>query len=337
MNSTVAVLYDSNMVSYPAEDLRSGLAYANTKKLLKLIPLPQAKRVLIKPNFGLATLTRRYAWACNTHASVIQAIIDSLPASAEITVADSPLLAQNWRRITALSGADKLTVRPVDLRSEPRGYVAIDLTESRHNRTVRYHVSRAVLDAELVISVPKLKVHRKAGVSLSLKNVMGIASGKHNLPHYSQQDFSPYPPAERLKRLLSLRPTATHGNWSGNDTLWRTILDLNRILLYADADGDMHSEKQRRCFAVIDGVIGSEGNAPMHGKPRVASTLIASSDLVAADVVGAKIMGLDSQQIPHIYRAVEFGETNFSNIDILPDRELRAFNFELPHGWMAKK
>src|SRR5439155_21270083 len=53
------------------------------------------------------------------------------------------------------------------------------------------------------------------------------------------------------------------GGWYGNDTIWRSVLDLNKILLYADRDGIMRSQPQRKFVSVVDGIIGGEGDGPV--------------------------------------------------------------------------
>jgi hypothetical protein len=52
------------------------------------------------------------------------------------------------------------------------------------NQHHRYRISRRVLEADLVISVPKLKTHKKTGVSLNIKNMIGINTDKNYIPHY---------------------------------------------------------------------------------------------------------------------------------------------------------
>ena len=47
-----------------------------------------------------------------------------------------------------------------------------------------YRISRRVLEADLVISVPKLKTHKKNGVTLNIKNMIGINTDKNYIPHY---------------------------------------------------------------------------------------------------------------------------------------------------------
>src|SRR6185436_17237787 len=48
----------------------------------------------------------------------------------------------------------------------------------------RYLVAKDVLDADVVINLPKLKTHKKAGVTCALKNLIGINGNKEYLPHH---------------------------------------------------------------------------------------------------------------------------------------------------------
>jgi uncharacterized protein (DUF362 family) len=59
-------------------------------------------------------------------------------------------------------------------------------TIARHTgETQEYQLSKTVMDADVVISVPKLKVHKKVGVTLNVKGLVGIATNKNFLVHYS--------------------------------------------------------------------------------------------------------------------------------------------------------
>jgi len=61
-----------------------------------------------------------------------------------------------------------------------------DETIQHHTgETHEYQVSRTILDADVVISVPKLKVHKKVGVTLNVKGLVGINTNKNYLVHYS--------------------------------------------------------------------------------------------------------------------------------------------------------
>jgi uncharacterized protein (DUF362 family) len=59
-------------------------------------------------------------------------------------------------------------------------------TIARHTgETQEYQLSKTVMDADVVISVPKLKVHKKVRVTLNIKGLVGIATNKNFLVHYS--------------------------------------------------------------------------------------------------------------------------------------------------------
>ncbi len=47
-----------------------------------------------------------------------------------------------------------------------------------------YEVARTVMNADVVISVPKMKVHKRSGVTLNVKGLVGICTNKNFLVHY---------------------------------------------------------------------------------------------------------------------------------------------------------
>ena len=54
--------------------------------------------------------------------------------------------------------------------------------------------------------------------------------------------------------------TIRSGNWYGNDTTWRMVIDLNRILMYAQSSGCLQAKPARRMFCIVDGIVGGDGN-----------------------------------------------------------------------------
>ena len=255
------------------------------------------------------------------------------------------------------------------LAGDPAGYVRVDLREhsafheiehlctrlygSEYNRDEliarhrggrhEYLIARTVLDADCVISVPKLKTHKKVGLTVNLKNLVGMNGNKNWLPHHREgtpvqggDQFSGDAVLHRTERVAMaafrrcfpllgpLRPmvaaplkalgkhvfgdtnenTVRSGNWHGNDTTWRMVLDLNRILRYADADGAVHSRPVRRFFSVVDGIVAGEGNGPLDPQPRPTGLVAAGLNPVAVDLACARIMGFDYRRIPMLFRAL---------------------------------
>jgi uncharacterized protein (DUF362 family) len=247
-------------------------------------------------------------------------------------------------------------------------------TDRYHNSSGhRYIVSRSVLDSDVLINVAKMKTHCKAGVTLSLKNMIGLVYLKECMPHHRpgpppQGDSFPHYPAshyvlsrriyrqlrrrcqiQRVPGFRSLRDYLQrknilvqqhieHGNWKGNDTVWRTILDLNRVAHYADKAGTMRDIPQRRTFVLIDGVIAQEGNGPMSGEPLAASVVFGGFNPVAVDALAARSMGLDSGSIRAISRA---GKINRWRLlpsppfdPSFPELDPPEFYFRRPKGWL---
>lgn len=246
------------------------------------------------------------------------------------------------------------------------GWPALHHWGGRHE----YSLPNTVLAADLVVSLPKMKTHKKTGVTLSLKNMIGTTNEKYWLPHFSAgtpPDGDEYPvvPAlgARVATFLSrialpgghalvLRcpqvdqhedPIIYDGNWSGNDTLWRTILDLNRIVRYADSRGGMRDAPQRQILTIIDGIVAGEGNGPLAPSPKRCGLLIAGLDAWACDYAATRMMGVDPSMIKFLSAAVCSGPYPVTrltpqSVRVVP-AELAAWrdDFDLPRGWLAAR
>jgi len=249
-------------------------------------------------------------------------------------------------------------------------------TDGYHNpRNHIYTLSKSVLKSDLFINIAKMKTHCKAGVTLLLKNVVGVVYGKECIPHWRQglppdgDAFPKYPPyfyiylqklyaklrkririhqyrcfqelRDALKRrniIVGQYKHLEHGNWKGNDTIWRTILDLNRILIYADKEGNMCDEPQRHFFGLIDGIIAQKGEGPMNGNPFVSSIIFGGFNPVVIDALAVKAMGISPHLIGSISKAHLINKWNINPIggfDIsMPEIDVPTFNFKLPKGWL---
>jgi uncharacterized protein (DUF362 family) len=243
--------------------------------------------------------------------------------------------------------------------------------------THQYRVGRSILKADTIISAAKLKTHKKSGVTLNMKNMIGIICGKEYIPHHRpgcppEGDAYPVQPPERWARrrrfrkrvgsvLARFRPVYNFvrfgimanvykilprkeyidwGSWVGNDTIWRTIVDINRTLLYADSDGNLHPEPQRSYFAIVDGIVGMDGEGPMGGHPQYTGLILAGTDCVACDTVGARIMGFDPAKLRLLARADEGESYRLNSSDLsktaVYDRDgERHLNLHYvpPKGW----
>lgn len=203
-------------------------------------------------------------------------------------------------------------------------------TNARHRGTTHeYLLCRTPMEADLLINLPKLKTHKKVGITCALKNLVGINANKNWLPHHTEgtpdrggDQFpaattkarlehswmgaakrlvkgSPFlsrllVPAKKLARLYfgDTQKVVRSGNWHGNDTCWRMVLDLNKCLFAFGGDGRPRT-RPLRYLAVVDGIVGGEGNGPMAPDPRPAGVIVAGVHPLAVDCTAATVMGFD--------------------------------------------
>ncbi len=208
----------------------------------------------------------------------------------------------------------------------------------------RYLIAREVVEADVIINLPKLKTHRKTCVTGSLKNLVGVNGNKDYLPHHRlggrQAGGDCYAGGSRLKLAAELLSDAANrregisayllwqavrgsyglarvagadrnleGNWYGNDTIWRTVLDLNRVVMYGQPEGTMSDLPQRRVLTLTDAVVCGEGEGPLQPDPYPLGMLTLADNSAAADYAHAYLMGFDWRRVPLIREA--FGRFRF--------------------------
>ncbi len=159
----------------------------------------------------------------------------------------------------------------------------------------RYRIARPVLQADVIISVPKIKVHCMAGVTLTMKNMVGIIPCWDG--DYEDATFKDCAHTSDVDLAQGKR-----GEYLDNDTIWRSVADLNRILLYADDQGVLHSERQRRYLAIVDGIVAGT-TSQFDPLPYPLSTIIVGFDPLPVDAVSARVMGFDYRTLKSVARA----------------------------------
>ena len=107
-----------------------------------------------------------------------------------------------------------------------------------------------------------------------------------------------------MKNFFGLIPGAVYG-WPKNILHWSGI---------PECIADLHSLFSRH-FAIVDGVIGMEGNGPIQGKPKAAGVIVAGADLVAVDATCCRVMGIDPRRISYLRLAEDAGQTREQNIE----------------------
>ncbi len=242
------------------------------------------KTVLVKPNLLGAVPPDRPV--C-THPSVVRAICEALEArgAGKVLVGDNPGMRAY--------GSNEETARTAGLL-EAAGDRYVNLGASPVRTPVQSEfadtlaVSREVLEADLLVSLPKMKTHVATGITGAVKNTYGY--------------------------LVGAEKTRLHQAARGPEAFARAVLDVFAI--------------RPPTLSILDAVVGMEGQGPSGGKPRQVGRIVASRNAVALDALMCRMMGLDPERVPMLRVAAErgLGPIAESEIDVEgPMSELDAF------------
>jgi uncharacterized protein (DUF362 family) len=224
----------------------------------------RGKRVLLKPNL----VEFEPGTVINTHPHVLvgAAVACRRAGAREVVVAEGPGHRRDVEYLLSSTGTLRLLagekVPFVDLNHDDVHTVPL---RSWFTALPALSLPRSLLDADVVVSMPKLKTHHWAGITCSMKNLFGVVPGAvYGWP----------------KNLLHFR---------GID---ESILDLAATV--------------RPHLAIVDGVVGMEGDGPIMGKPKTVGMILMGTDLVAVDASAARVMGLRPERIHYLAEAGRF-------------------------------
>jgi uncharacterized protein (DUF362 family)/NAD-dependent dihydropyrimidine dehydrogenase PreA subunit len=234
------------------------------------------EKILLKPNLLVAAGPEK---AVTTHPSVFRAVtLLCQQARARVSYGDSPA----WGSPAAVAAKSGLA----DVARE----TGLELADFVTPATVSFGqavlakqliLARGVLQADGVISLPKMKSHAFMRITGAVKNQFGCVPGLRKSEFHVKM-----PTTQHFAAMLS---------------------DINRYV------------KPR--LYIMDGVVAMEGNSPRSGTPRRMNVLLMSSDPVALDAVFCRLVDLPPRFVPTMEPAVASGMGTFSDreIDLLGD------------------
>lgn len=259
--------------------------YHNTLTALKSISLQgvRGKSVLLKPNAGRVAHSGE---GITTHAEVVAAVIDAFhEAGAEVAVGESPITgvkALDALEATGITAeARKRNCPLIDMDQRP--FVEMDIPDGRVLHKLK--LCPEVLEFDVIVSVPVMKMHMHTDVTLSVKNMKGC------LWRRSKVQLHMLPPIEG----------------SDEKPINVAIADMASVL--------------RPHLAIIDGTVGMEGLGPSAGQPKALDCVVVGADGFAADAVACQLMGTRAEDVPHLRMGAErgFGVIVLDRIAITPE------------------
>jgi uncharacterized protein (DUF362 family) len=222
----------------------------------------KGRTVLLKPN-----LVEPYCDApqINTHAAVVRAaaLVFRRWRASEVLVAEGPGHCRDSQLVLDQSGLGAVLAESrlefVDLNHDEVEFVPNRL---RRSSLPGLALPRTLQRAQLIVSLPKMKTHHWAGVTLSLKNLFGVMPGivygwPKNVLHHA-----------------GIEPA---------------ILDIAAAV--------------RPHLAIVDGIVGMEGDGPIMGSPRHSGVLVMGANLTAVDATCARLMMIHPERVAYLKTA----------------------------------
>lgn len=220
-----------------------------------------------------------------------------------------------------------------------------DVNAHHVGATQMYCISQACLDADVIINICKPKSHRKAGYTGALKNMIGVNAAKEYLPHHTKGskekgygdeyltnqfvanarsslneriDITNKKEHYSYSRILRFLLKAiekvwrnmdtekySEGSWWGNDTIWRTILDVNRVINYSNKNGTMCDTIQRKIITIGDMILCGEKEGPLLPSPKKVGGILFAENPVVFDLILTRLMGFDRSKLSTVTMATK--------------------------------
>ena len=214
-----------------------------------------------------------------THPVFVEAVLDLLKeVGADITVGDDIQSAGDGFQISGFRQmCEGAGVRLINLRET--GFVE---TVCNGHFLEKVYLAKTVLDADVIINLPKLKTHSLCIFTGGVKNLYGT------IPISLRRKF--------------------HAEYMRNENFSQAVTDIFSVT--------------RPQLTIMDGIIAMEGEGPAGGSLRKLGVILTSQDAVAVDAVAAKIIGFNPLDIYTTRYSSErgLGTGNLQNIEVVGER-----------------
>jgi uncharacterized protein (DUF362 family)/Pyruvate/2-oxoacid:ferredoxin oxidoreductase delta subunit len=292
MTSTVGVVhcpsYDRRMIT---EAVRQVLGLIGGLGSI----VKKGDRVLIKPNLLSAKTPER---AITTHPEVVAAVVKAVQeAGGHAVIGDSPgstrgTLERIWSDTGMQEVADRTGARLENF--EAGG----SLRRSLNGQV--YYISKAVLSADVIVNLPKLKTHSLVLFTGAVKNMFGVV------------------PGFRKRETHLIHPRA--------EPFSQALVDIFSLSMPQ--------------LTLMDAVEGMDGNGPAAGRKRPVGMLLAGSDAVAVDAVAGWAVGIRPKEISTCRLAAQqgLGVAELKEIHVVGDdvRDLNIESFTRPRSDLTR-
>jgi uncharacterized protein (DUF362 family) len=248
-------------------------------------------RVLLKPNLLTGS---RPGKECITRPEIVYCVAEMVQAAGgKPFLGDSPAFGS--ARGVAVSNGYLPLIEALQLPIVEFHGKRYETVNTAFNHLL---LSKEVMDADVVINLPKVKSHVQLTVTLAVKNLFGCVPGK-------------------MKAWWHME--------AGKDSrrFGEMLVETARTI-----DPDL---------TIVDGIIGHEGNGPSGGEPRHLGVLGAAQNVFALDRAMLEILQVDPVTVPVMAAAQRLGvcpELNAIAFPLQTPAELQVSDWQLPTNLM---
>ncbi|NWG03796.1 MAG: DUF362 domain-containing protein [Syntrophaceae bacterium] len=249
--------------------------------------IKRGDRVLLKPNLLYGRSPEK---AVTTHPSIVRGMVQMVQEAGGIpSIGDSPSIG------SLIKTAEKAGIKAV---ADKMGCPLVEfdkpvLPPKRGGKIFKQlEIDQTVLDADVVINLPKFKTHGLTLLTLGVKNLFGCIPGSR-------------------KMLWHLK--------AGEDrkVFAQILMDIYEII--------------QPSLTILDGITGMEGNGPNSGRPIPLGLILASGDALSLDQIVCDLLGISRKSLITNRVAFERG-TIKDEIDVLGEkvRGAKISDFQFP-------
>ncbi len=219
-------------------------------------------KVLLKANLlGSFPVSK----AVTTNPAVVEAVVKLVKEAGGIPfVGDSPGMG-TMRQAISSGGLEEILKREevglADFENED------EYPRPENKISQRLVLARAVKEADVIITLPKLKTHVQMDYTGAIKNQYGL--------------------------MVGVRKSNYHLRLRDRDLMGQLMVEINKTAGVS--------------LAIMDAVVAMEGNGPSGGSPREVGLLLASPDLTAVDIAACRVIGIEPGKVPTTAAALKDG------------------------------
>ena len=247
----------------------------------------KGNRVLLKPNLLYGRSPEK---AVTTHPAIVKGMIQIVREAGGVPfIGDSPSVG------STIKAAEKAGIKTV---AEEMKCPLVEFdkpvfpTKGRGKIFKQLEIDQTVLEADVIINLPKWKTHTQMLLTLGVKNLFGCIPGPR-------------------KAVWHLK--------AGEDrkTFAQILVDVYQVI--------------RPSLTVLDGVVGMEGNGPNSGRPIRLGLILASGDSLHLDQIVCDLLGISRKSLLTNRMAFENGMGK-DKIDVLGEKveAVRISSFQFP-------